>query len=78
MKFSGNTAYGPMAKNVAKATADSYKDGGGSSPQVIADVVSKAVKASKPKTRYAAGKFANMMINTRKWLGDRVFDRMVL
>ena len=78
MKFSGNTAYAPMAKNVSKATADSYKDGGGSSPQVIADVVSKAVKARKPKTRYAAGKFASMMINTRKWLGDRVFDRMVL
>ncbi|WP_262518333.1 oxidoreductase [Agrobacterium tumefaciens] len=78
MKFSGKTAYARMARNVAKATVDSYKDGGGSSPQVIADVVSKAVKARKPKTRYAAGKFANMMINIRKWLGDRVFDRMVL
>ncbi len=78
MKFSGNTAYGAMAKNVSKATADSYKDGGGSAPQVIADVVSKALKARKPKTRYAAGKFANMMINIRKWFGDRAFDRMIL
>ncbi|MBK5570787.1 oxidoreductase [Ensifer sp. SSB1] len=78
MKFSGNTAYGAMAKNVSKATTDSYEHGGGSSPQVIADVVSKAVKARKPKTRYAAGKFANMMINIRKWFGDRAFDRMIL
>lgn len=78
MKFSGNTAYSHLAKNVAKATADSYKDGGGSSPQVIADVVSKAVKARKPKTRYAAGKYANLMIGIRRWLGDRVFDRMVM
>jgi len=78
MKFSGQGAYAQMAQNVAKSTAGSYKDGGGSPPQVIANVVSKAVKADKPKTRYAAGKFARMMIGTRKWLGDRVFDRVVL
>lgn len=78
MKFSGEGPYAQMAQNVAKATADSYKDGGGSSPQVIADVVSKAVKADTPQTRYAAGKYARLMINTRRWLGDRVFDRMVL
>ncbi|MFS8047551.1 oxidoreductase [Rhizobium sp. BR 314] len=78
MKFSGNTAYARMAKNIAKATGDSYKNSGGSSPRVIADVVSKAVKASQPKTRYVAGKFASMLINIRKWLGDRTFDRMIL
>lgn len=78
MKHSGDTAYGSMTANVAKATADSYKDGGGSNPQVVADVVSKAVKSQKPKTRYAVGKYAAMMMGIRKWMGDRVFDRMVL
>jgi NAD(P)-dependent dehydrogenase (short-subunit alcohol dehydrogenase family) len=78
LTFSGSTAYSRMAKNVSKATSDSYKAGGGSSPQVIADVVSKAVRARRPKTRYVAGKFASVMINTRKWLGDRAFDRLVL
>ena len=78
LTFSGKTAYGRMANNVSKATSESYKAGGGSSPQVIADVVSKAVRARRPRTRYVAGKFASMMINTRKWLGDRAFDRLVL
>ncbi len=78
MKFSGSTAYGPMAKTVAKATAENYQDGGGSPPQVIADVVSRAVKARRPKTRYAAGKYASLMMGVRKWLGDRAFDRMVM
>lgn len=78
MKHSGEGAYAAMVKSVSNATADSYKDGGGSSPQVIADVVSKAVKAKKPKTRYVAGKFARLMIFIRKWFGDRVFDAMIM
>ncbi|UFZ08213.1 SDR family NAD(P)-dependent oxidoreductase [Bradyrhizobium ontarionense] len=78
MKFSGKTAYGPLAAKVAKATANSYREGGGSSPQVIADVVSKAVAARKPKTRYSAGRYAKLMMGIRKWLGDRAFDRLVM
>jgi len=78
MKHSGEGVYSAMVKSVANATADSYKDGGGSSPQVIADVVSKAVKAKKAKTRYVAGKFARLMIFVRKWFGDRAFDAMVM
>lgn len=78
MKFSGEGAYASMARNVARATADSYERSGGSPPRVIADVVSRAVSARRPRTRYVAGRFAAMLIFARKWFGDRVFDRMVL
>lgn len=31
-----------------------------------------------PRTRYAAGKFAKMLIRMRVWMGDRMFDRIIL
>lgn len=76
--YSGAGAYADMAGRVARATANTYKAGGGSSPQIVADTVSRVVRSRRPKTRYAMGKFAKPMIAIRKWLGDRAFDRLVL
>ncbi len=70
--------YEPMAQSVANATADSYKEGGGSSPQVVTDLLLKALKTDSPKTRYHGGKYAGMMMFIRKYFGDRAFDKMVL
>ena len=78
LKRSGRGPYSKMANAVANATRDSSKKGQSSDPQVITDLIIKAVRASKPKTRYAAGKFAKPMMFIRKWFGDRVFDKMVL
>ena len=75
---SGNSAYADMANKMAKATTESYENGGASSPDVITRLVLKAVQASKPKTRYVAGKFAKPMMFVRKWFGDRAFDSVVL
>ena len=77
LKRSGNSAYAYVANSFAAAAENSYKEGNGSPPSVIADVVSKAIKAKKPKPRYAAGKFARPLIFMHKWLGDRVYDKMV-
>lgn len=74
---SRNTAYAQVAERVAAVMERSYGHGNGTDPRVIADVVGNAVKSSRPKTRYAAGKYARMMIWVRKWLGDRMFDRMI-
>ncbi len=62
MERSGNSAYSAMAKKMEQATKKSYEDGGASHPSVIAKVVSQAVKAKKPKTRYAVGKLAAILI----------------
>jgi short-subunit dehydrogenase len=78
LKRSGDGAYRTLARNVAKVTKNSYKDGGGSKPEVIASVVSSAIKARNPRTRYVAGKYAKPLIWMRKYLGDRVFDRIVM
>ncbi len=78
VKRSVNGPYGRMVKMVAKAIKQTYGHGTGSDPSVIADVVSKAVASSNPRTRYAAGKFAKMLIRMRVLLGDRIFDRIIL
>ncbi|WP_116813297.1 oxidoreductase [Steroidobacter cummioxidans] len=75
---SGNAAYSTLTQAVAKSTQDAYGHGRGTSPSVIAEIVSKAVKTSKPSTRYVAGAYAKPMILIRKWFGDRVFDRVVM
>jgi len=78
LERSGEGPYSGMAQSVANATKASYEKGGASPASLIANVISKAIRADKPKTRYAAGKFAKPMMGIRKWLGDRAFDRIVM
>lgn len=78
LQRSGNGPYGQLANSVAKATKESYAQGGGSDPKVITNLVVKAVQARKPKTRYVAGKYAKPMMFIRKYFGDNTFDNIVL
>lgn len=78
VKRSGSGPYAKIASAMAKASQASYKKGGGSDPSVIANVISKAIATSKPKTRYVAGKMAKPMIWLRTYLGDRLFDKIIM
>ncbi|HAF41418.1 MAG TPA: short-chain dehydrogenase/reductase, partial [Sphingobium sp.] len=74
---SGKGAYAEVARRVAHSVETSYGHGRGADPEVIADVVGRAISLPRPRTRYAAGKYAKLMIGVRKWLGDRMFDRLI-
>ena len=78
MKHSANGPYAGMAKKLAAVGKQTYEKGVGSPPGVIADVVVQAVRAKRPKTRYAAGKYAGMLLFIRKWFSDRFFDRTIM
>lgn len=78
LKRSGSGAYAKVTEIVARTTRAAYGHGRGTPPQVIANLVSKAVTAKKPCTRYVAGKYAAPMLFIRKWFGDRMFDKMIL
>jgi hypothetical protein len=65
-------AYARLTQGVAKSIRNAYTPGRGTDPNVIARIVSKAVHARKPATRYVAGAYARPMILMRKWMGDRV------
>lgn len=70
--------YGKMTQAVARATRQSYERGGSSPASVITNLISRAANSSKPRTRYAAGKFAKPMLFLRRWLSDRMFDRVIM
>ena len=75
---SGKGAYASVTRAVAKSTQEAYGHGKYTAASVIAKVVSKAIRAGRPRTRYVAGAFAKPMIFIRKWFGDRMFDRMIM
>lgn len=78
VKRSASGPYGRLVKLVARSLKNTYGQGTGTNPDVIAEVVSTAIADRKPRTRYASGKFAKMLIRMRVWLGDRMFDRIIL
>lgn len=77
LKRSGAGAYAQLAQTIAQSIQNSYA-GNGSPASVVADTVSRAVKAHRPKTRYAVGKFAKLLIFVRQSLGDRWFDQVIM
>ncbi len=78
LERSGEGPYADMARAVAAATEASYAKGQASAPEVIVKLLLKAVRASRPGTRYVGGKFARPLIFIRKWGGDRLFDKTVM
>ncbi len=77
LERSGSGPYANIANSLAKVTNDSM-NGGASDPQVITNLILKAIRARKPKTRYVAGQYAKPMMFIRKWFGDRVYDKMIM
>lgn len=70
-KYSGDGPYAHMVAGYKKTLGQGLK---ASPPRVISDLIFKALKARRPKTRYVAGKFAKPMLFIHKWLGYRIYD----
>ncbi len=77
LERSGDGPYGELAHALAKASQETYDAGVGSEPQVIADTIAKAVHARRPRTRYAAGKYAKPLLAVRRFSSDRMFERVL-
>jgi len=75
---SGKGAYSRMTNLLANALKRTYDKGENSPSSVIANVISKAIRSNKPKTRYAAGKWAKLMIWMRIHLSDKIFDKIIM
>jgi NAD(P)-dependent dehydrogenase (short-subunit alcohol dehydrogenase family) len=78
LQRSGNGPYGRMARAVAASAKRAEERHLASDPQVIVRLVLRAIRARRPRTRYAGGRYARVLMWSRHWLGDRLFDRMVL
>jgi short-subunit dehydrogenase len=75
-KVSGNTDYKILANKHAKMLENADKQG--SQPIVVAKTILKATLANNPKTRYATGGGAKMILFIRKVLSDKMFDKLML
>lgn len=74
---SGEGPYGHQVDGMVKAFTDPKVIARMSSPDIVADVITKAVTAKRPKTRYVVGYGARPLIAMRRWLPDRAFDAVI-
>jgi short-subunit dehydrogenase len=76
---SGVGPYSEHAQLVARVLASSSENPDrGSSPEVVADAIAKAVTAQRPRTRYAIGAGAKPMVIASRFLPDRTKDRLMV
>lgn len=79
LQRSGKGPYKALAHGLASAMSKSYGKKGASSPaSEVADVIVKAVTSKKSKTRYVVGKMAKPLIFIRQYLGDKIFDKVIM
>jgi NAD(P)-dependent dehydrogenase (short-subunit alcohol dehydrogenase family) len=73
--------YEPFHRAVARATKDSYTEGPlaklAGTPEDVARVVSRAVAAARPRSRYTVTPSATVLLFLRRLLSDRLWDRFV-
>lgn len=77
LEVSGKTAYKDLVQKQVKMFERTYKLVG-SEPIVVAKAISKAVFSSNPKTRYAVGGGAKLILFFRRILSDKLFDKIML
>jgi len=76
LRTSGATAYAEQARLAAGLLAGA-DDGSGSPPSVVADAVWAALTARRPRTRYAVGGGARLLLALRRFTSDRAFDAVM-
>jgi hypothetical protein len=47
-------------------------------PQVISDLIVKALRTKRPRARHHGGMLAGPMLFLRRYLSDRLFDRAIM
>lgn len=74
MKYSGDGPYRDGAREHVKMLASADQGPMPSPPEVVARTIIRALQAARPKTRYATGGGAQMVLFLRRVLSDRAFD----
>jgi NAD(P)-dependent dehydrogenase (short-subunit alcohol dehydrogenase family) len=74
-KASNLPAYRQTAAAFEKLIRNSYRNAPG--PEVVAETIYRAIAGGQPRTRYAFPNDSRLFIFLRKWLPDRMFDRLL-
>ncbi|MDP8942529.1 MAG: SDR family NAD(P)-dependent oxidoreductase [Actinomycetota bacterium] len=74
----GDDPYAEFNAEVARATAGAYEEGPlarlGGGPEAVAQVIERAISASRPRARYRVTPSARILLAQRRLLPDRVWD----
>lgn len=73
-----NGPYAGILQKLINSTQEMHNSGKLSNPSVITNLIDKAVHSKKPKTRYVAGAYAKPLMFMRKYLSDRMFDKILM
>lgn len=76
LKVSGNTVYKTLARKHITMLANADKQA--SLPIVVAKTIFKAATSLHPKTRYATGGGAKIILFIKRVLPDKIFDSLIL
>ena len=68
--------YGPQLRRFGKAFLEDT-GGRGIPPEKVGEVIHKAIRSDRPKTRYLVGTDAKVAARLKGALPDRTFDRML-
>jgi short-subunit dehydrogenase len=71
-RYSGNSVYAPQVR--AMRALYSHAERRGSHPQIVADVILKAITADRPRARYAVPFTAKAIIVAMNLVPDRLMD----
>lgn len=77
-KIRKDSAYKGLMDKIVEGTQKAAQGNGSSKPTVISDTIGKIINSKNPKTRYRVGKFAKPMVWMRTYLGDELFDKIVM
>lgn len=77
-KISKNSVYKNLMDKIIEGTKKASEGNGSSKADVIADTIVKIINTNNPNTRYRVGKFAKPMVWMRIYLGDKLFDKIVM
>lgn len=75
---SGDGPYSDIVHKLTNMLRTEFDKRGGSPPSVITNLVMKAIRTQKPKTRYHGGKYACTLLFIRRWFSDRFFDKTIM
>jgi NAD(P)-dependent dehydrogenase (short-subunit alcohol dehydrogenase family) len=77
----GNGPYAEFNSRLAAATKGVYEEGPaaklGGGPETVAKVIEKAITARRPKARYLVTPSAHLLVNQKRLMPDRVWDRFL-
>jgi NAD(P)-dependent dehydrogenase (short-subunit alcohol dehydrogenase family) len=79
IKLSADTAYQRLIDGAVRMTEKMKTNKKAAAPpSLIAELILKAIIAAEPRARYSAGYMSGTVLFMKKWLSDKMIDKMVM